>query len=1473
MQIALLFVFKPSLSFCAYLFEGLVVFYLMSSGNQKKHSQHPLRKKILGVVLKGILVILLLESIVYFGSNLFLAGIARQKLNESSDGVYEIGFNRFNLSLLRRGFFLDGIVMKPIHPENSKVDQTLFEFTLDEISFSGLWYDFSENEFSVSKIHLDNPNLQLFNLDSSKVHSTTESPRESAIKILESEIRKSIRRLSLRGFYVDLIEIDHANFFFFNFLSQGELSAKNTSIRIYDLDWTTTEDWDTPFNAKGIDFDLDQATFPLPDGVHTVGSEKVHISSLEKSVEILGFSLTPNLKADSRSYYQVNLERLRLGNADLDKAFMTSELEADELIMDRPVIKVIKSDFAQSDTIASGDLNDFIQGKLNSISIKELSVNDAQFLKENRGDSLKNRIQLDDLDFKMVGFYLGQDQSRKSNQFFYGDEASMEITRSKLFLGDGIHILEGNKISVSSFKDELVVRDLKVYPTNDPLLIRSAKNLVTISLPELSLLDVDLKKLYQTDLLEVDRLIISQPDIEITEQVATEQEITREPFSQLIAGFLDGVAIRDFQVIDGKVFFKDNKGQRSNNIGFEKFSLKLDELELNPDPFLPLQDQFFVKDLFLSLNEYKLKLKDNLHLIFANQLTIDSKRKLLEVKGLSIKPENQDQIQALLDTYGKTFAVEFSIPLFQAKGLDVKEAFFNHRLLIDEMLLPSPSFLISSYRSKENKNPENNQATAEEVKNLLLGYFDAIQINSIDLSQTKIKYESFIENKRSRFQEDELSFKLKNFALGLEDSLMGDKTLFSDEVDLIFNNYSFTLAGGKYIAETDYLNYNSKTKTIDFEGLVLAPAPGIKSKLALALSLPMVRLEGVDIEEFIFESNLNLEKLEIDQGEVEFGIDREIEPLRKTRPSKTPSSRKTLEVLKIDTVSVLNSLLKLNYFGSNHSNQSIKTGFDLLISDFYLDTLGVEAEDVTEMYGSANLDLKDFVFALPDSVHTLQFSTLRFGDKIDDLIFSHLRITPRDHFGTSGNPVIEAKIDQLMVRKNKIQEMFDSKQLDLSQIRFINPVFKIYLDSAGLDSEKTVVALQEGGKLIQSIFLNEVSLENGNIQFHSKGKGPISNMNFPKIDVRLGDLGIDILSQNQLPPVADLVKKVRDFRLEGYQFYTADSLYHAKLGKLTFTDGDLWIDDISFRPAIGTYAYLRKFPFQKDAVTATATRIQVRGMDPVSYFERGLLKADDLILEGVNLDLFRDKRIPMDSNSYKPMPQVLMEHAKIDADIFSVRVRDSRIRYFEFAKEGTMPGMISFDSVRMDMAPFFLRKDENVYPVQKARMGIQARLMNKTPIQVDGVLHFEEPYPMDLSFGSGTFDFMDVSDFLSKTVFVRAEKGRSTAGEWDFMLDEESALGSMKFAYKDLKLQFLDTLTLEAGKGKLKAYSIGANFLIKNSNPRSGSSNILKRQIYLKRDKRKFIFSAWWKATLSGLRATVGLGRPKIPKEASKKGN
>ena len=137
---------------------------------------------------------------------------------------------------------------------------------------------------------------------------------------------------------------------------------------------------------------------------------------------------------------------------------------------------------------------------------------------------------------------------------------------------------------------------------------------------------------------------------------------------------------------------------------------------------------------------------------------------------------------------------------------------------------------------------------------------------------------------------------------------------------------------------------------------------------------------------------------------------------------------------------------------------------------------------------------------------------------------------------------------------------------------------------------------------------------------------------------------------------------------------------------------------------------------------------------------------------------------------------------------------------------------------------------------------------------------------MDVSVSMNQFNFAQANDFLSKTLFVKALDGTVSEGNWNFVINEEYALGTMAFGYSDLKVQFVDSLTYERGQGKLKIYSFGANLFAKNNNPRGASGKTFSSRIFQERDKRKFIFSAWWKATFSGLRGTFGLGQPKIPK-------
>lgn len=1437
----------------------------MESEKREKKFAHPFRKKIIRWGMLGILSLLFLEFVVYFGSNLFLSKLAQRKINEATENIYQIDFNRINFSLLRRGFFMDGIVMKPINPNIRKEDQALFDMKLDQIAFTGLWYSFRKKNFTIGKIYIDNPNIILDlppNLENNR--NKQDSSRISPIRALEDEIKKTVESINLTGLFIDEVEIDHANFFFFNFLSQDALLAENTSLIVRNIDFTTQEEWTTPFNAEGFEFELEHVTFPLPDGVHRIKADRVLISSLDNLIDIQKFILTPDKSKDSKAYYQVVLDKFQVGNVDLNKAFMTSVLVIEELILNDPDFKVESNPKALSDSAATGNLNDFIKGSLESVSIKELSINRGKFVKSEVGDTLKNRIELDELGFKMVEFYLGDDSLKRENQFFYGKDGAMDIKGSRVYLGDQLHILQGEEVSVSSFKDELIVRNLSIQPRTDLMANPNPEKLLKVELTEFSIEEVDLKRLYNDAILVADQILIYQPEVEFTELLeSASTQSNQVQVEEIIAEFLGEVKIGNFEVQEGLIQFKDERGERSNDIGFEKFSFRLEDLELFAAPDLPLVEKLSIGEIYLSLDQYRLKLRDDLHTILADKLVVDSRRQLLEVTNLTIRPENEAQIQASLDAYGKTAAIDLSVPIFRAEGIDIKSAFYDEKLFVRQIFLPGPVFSISNYREKA-KSMDSPEST-DEVKNLLLRYFKVIQIDSLSLDKAQIKYESLVENKRSVFEEDNFSLNLKNFILDQDALIQANKTMFSDEIDLVFNNYSFSLAGGKYEVSTDKLQYNSKTKSIEIKDLELVPNEELAGRIQLGMQFPKVSFQGVDIEEFFFDNTLDLDKLEIDLGNIEIGIDRKVaSKLPSNRPIDT--KKRTLDKILIDTIQSKNSTVSINYQVDNSVLNSITTEFELMVREFRLDSALTAARNVGEMYQEFTLSLNDFKFALPDSVHTLGFSEVNIGTLRDEISFSDFYLTPKDQFGKPGNPVVDAKIDQLILTNNRLSEMQETGIFDLKEIRMINPKVDVYLDSVKVKRNFNPGRATSSTALIQSILLGDFHLENGELTFHRKGKGPIPRLDFQGLALDVEGLDIDVLNPNQTLDLKKLVEAKSQFSIEKYSILTPDSLYRVDIGGVDYRDKNLVLKNFYYRPVDGNYGLLRKLPFQADAVTARVDEILLKEIDIQKYLESSLIQASELVIQRPIVDLFRDKRYPFDSTMYKPMPQFLMEQAGIEADLISLRIRDGRVRYYEFAEKGVMPGMISFHRINMDMAPFYLRSKGKNYPVDQLRVGMEAYLMDTAKISLNAMMYFKENYPMDVEVKVEAFAFGEVNDFLSKTLFVKALDGTVTNGNWQFTLTEEDAIGDMELAYTDLKIQFLDSLTLEQGLGKLRFYTFGANLFANNNNPRKLSSKVVSRKIYQARDKRRSVFSAWWRATLSGLRGTIGFGRANVPK-------
>src|SRR5690606_41418801 len=87
--------------------------------------------------------LLFLHIAVYFGSDLLFRKYLQREVGELSAGKYAVDFDRFNLSLFERGFYLQGFTMVPLNdslPENE--NQPVYSVTIIQISLRGMRYSY-----------------------------------------------------------------------------------------------------------------------------------------------------------------------------------------------------------------------------------------------------------------------------------------------------------------------------------------------------------------------------------------------------------------------------------------------------------------------------------------------------------------------------------------------------------------------------------------------------------------------------------------------------------------------------------------------------------------------------------------------------------------------------------------------------------------------------------------------------------------------------------------------------------------------------------------------------------------------------------------------------------------------------------------------------------------------------------------------------------------------------------------------------------------------------------------------------------------------------------------------------------------------------------------------------------------------------------------------------------------------------------
>ncbi|MGY6560154.1 MAG: hypothetical protein ACXIT9_12820 [Nitritalea sp.] len=1442
---------------------------------------------------------LALHVVLYFSADWLLRGYLQRKVTELSEGKYALEFDRFYISFLERGVGFRELEIKPLlSKEEMKAlesDLPLFRVSLKHISLKGLFYQFLSKEFRIGTLRVESPELDfalndfkedlLDGLEEDAASASSESP----LQLLEQELQKTFLRSVLEEIRIVNLYIQDGDLLLENFIAQRSMKAEKTNIYLKNMRLLQERDPATPLNAEGFEIELSRFELLLADSVHTIFADNVNISSLESFIRAKALRVRPNFEKESKTYLALGFNQLSITEADINRVFYTSEVIIGDLLLHQPEVHVYSASGSSGSSTASleeapvdaDNLYPLVEGILKEIRIEKLRIQEGTFSQALVEERERKRVEINRLDLQMDAVYIGP-ESNTLDQFFFAAEAAMELYDVTIRLNDRLHDIRAEFARLDSKEDIVRVEKFTIRP-NPGSGGDSDSTLLAVNLPEFSVEKANLKKVYNEGIFDVQKLLIVKPEFDIKDLSRKQESSSGLDLRELTKDFLQAIYIEEFEIQEGALTVDNRSLQEQDSLSFGRFNLRLEAFQLDEETEnSPDAGIFYAQHLALELSDYALKLADNVHLFRADHLRLDTKTKEVSIDNFRISALDSANLQETLRDQKKTTGLAIHVPQFKAYGADLKRAYFNKELLIQKIEVPAPEIAITKFFAAQAEETDSSELPVDEEKAdivaLLSSYFNRVAVRELLISSGSLSFENKVGENMKTFSEDKVNIRIQGFEVRPDTDSKELSNLFSEEVDIRLNEYVFDLADGRYAITVDAINFNSQREEITSQNVRLRPNTSFKSNFKISAVAPSLSFTGVDLESFLFDSELLLNKIKLSDATVTLlfnnDVDGEKESNNDSGERRDRNLPKALTTIRIDTVMAERARIEVDLIEEGVRKQIINTAVFFQIDGFKLDPDRLEQGQIANFFDDIQLTVDAFRLDLADEMHQVTFESVSFDTRYEGVLMKNLEITPKHDQPKPGQPLIEGAIQSLLVKTNQLKELQRSKRLELKEVSLFKPTLALRLDPENpMVIEKNLFGIERTNKnedekapFLEVVHIDRLRVEEADFDLQRQS-GNSTGQNLRSLNLSLDDLTFDLRKQAERVSLHTLINKNFDITLSDYRFNLPDSLNQVRLGYLTFSNERIMLEDISLVPRYGPFAYTRKKGHQVDVMELHIPRMTLHEPDLETSLSEGGLFGRFLQVEEVDFRIFKDKRAP-ELEKVKEMPQALMRQMPFLVRIDSIALENALISYTEFPKNGLVPGTITFQRLDATLGPIHMGDTEDFpFLLEKTNLQAQAYLNGQAKIRLEGLMRYEAPYPMTLHARADSFDLATINSILEPNAFARVRKGSFNGASWKFTADQFDARGSMKLYYKNLNLALLDERTLEEARGRKGVLTFVINVLaVRSNNPRKIFGNTVSARIYAENPTDKFIFNYWWRATLSGVKGSLGLGQPKIPK-------
>ncbi len=1406
-------------------------------------------------ILSGILLIVSsLVVLLYLGAQNYLNKNLSEFVSKKSEGKYELTFETIEISFKHWGIELKQVSFHPtdsiIHSlEQGSVSKQFYSFASPNIHFGDihLLQLVFQRKLEIGEILITRPELHIHG------SKTSESEGKDNVSSLFQELKPLVTK-KFNSINIHKIELAQASFDFYNLLGDSRRLANAENITIGILNFYTDSvllpNPDRMFDADDIYLRMQNYQNKLADSIHSLSAETATYSLKRSQIEAQNIELKPIDRETVKSKYSIQVPYAKITSPHIKDFYQSNSIPIDSLQLTDAKIKYWPGRKAlknKSGGPAGFDLYELICRDFSSVSIHDFELKSAQLLLYRSQTDLSSQQELKNINLKLNSFQLDSLSAQDTSRVFYSKDIEFSASEYELTLGDNIHRIRAGYLGLSTRERSVLVKNIQLYPLQTARPV-SPKNTIDASCDSIRLDQFDFKKAFHQKRFAFQQINLFNPEVRLTQNKISEEKDVPESLSfayQLISGYLKGIYANQVLVRKGKIQLVNQTGVLQTGNIESDIRLQLSGFALDEVSSKRTDRLFFANQIELNFNDYQMQLVDHLHKLTIGSLAISTRKKQAVLNDLHLFPVSKENMQGLLQQYNRSELYEFTIPELSLLNADFHEAFFTKKLSVDTLRIKSPQIYYENFALLKQFKPK---AEFEDLFFLLSNYLDDIYLGKVDIPDGTIRLINHSRKGKTISLDNHFSLRLENTRVN-QDQFGRKKLLFSEFVDFSVRDHLIRLSDNVHVLKAGEIGFSTRKKEIFVTNAHLFPETNSKDFSTITwniqLSLPEIRIQGINIEELYFDKKIDAENVFIKSPEIKLYQKRKRTETRELKDIAIPLP-KEIESIAIRQFNLNDGSLKV--FSEMGAQPFLLVQSDLKMAGTNMLVQKKPNEENPEFKrGDYTTELVQFKFTPKDKNQQFSIDELSFSTRSHQIVARQLALIPKTKDARLDQ--FELHIPYLTLNGFDLDNAYRNDQFLFESIALEKPSFQLYnnaKDSIKLNPFN--VDFYPHVESFANVFASKsIKINEADLIIFKNGQKKIQE----KVTFALNNLRIDNKPSRGFMHSEAFSFKIPNLKRQGklYQFTLGDVTYSSENNRFV-------AHNILMTPNFSKEKHQKQIGFQSDYFKGKVDSICLEQPNIRLWVERDEIIGKYLTINGLNLDIYRDKRMPFDVSRRSKMLQDLIKSAQYPFQIDSFKLINSTVSYTEKPAAGDAEGKVRFTNIEARVKPLSNIKSP-VGRVPDFLLDGTATLMDSCRLETHMQYLMSHPDNQFTVNGSlSPFHMQIINPVLEPLASISIRSGKVNRFQFTFSADRNRADGHLVFGYDDLKISVLESKNGNTKEAKFASF-MANSLLLRSKNPRG--KELLPEEINFQRDENRSVLNYWWKSVFSGIRNTLGI--------------